>query len=303
MIELRRRLSYYIDRLNKDFQKVWFGCNAAGEAIDLKDMTYADMMKRMVVLLYVKHQSRWIHESYLVLVADFTHRLEERLCSAIAASQVLMFRSLDDFLNPFSMIETVLSCYPDAETQLISAEDEQFFLSSCRRRGQKPVTFVPVLDEQFETWFKKDSLWQSEDLDGVIHQDVQRTCILHGPVAARRSRTKNVDEPVKDILDRVNDAYIQLSSKDTGRSQDSSIPSIDFFGVKDQEMPNIADYEVYQTRNKITYVLADSAEAKLPSTESWYELLAGEPGTWRHALFRSSSVVQHSGLLVFSWPS
>ena len=297
MIELKRRRSYYIDRLNKDFQKVWFGCNAAGEAIDLKDMTYAEVLKRMIVLLYVEHQSRWIHESYLVLVADFTHRLEERLCSATSPSQDSISRSLDDFSNPFSMMETVLKFYPEAETQLISAEDEQFFLSLCRRRGQKPVTFVPVLDEQFETWFKKDSLWQSEDLDAVIDQDVQRTCILHGPVAARRSGIRNVDEPVKDILDRVNDAYVDLFNKDTGHSQDSSIPSLDYFGGKDQEMPNVADYEVHQTRDKITYVLADSAEAKLPSAESWYGLLAGEPGTWRHALFRSCSIVQHSGLV------
>lgn len=297
MVELNRQRDYYIQRLNKDFQKVWFGCNSAGEAVDIKDMTYAEVVKRMVGLLYVQHQSRWIHESYLVLVADFVQRLEERLGPATAPNQESVFCSHDAFSNPFLMIETVLRAYPEAETQPISAEDEQYFLSLCRRRGQKPVTFVPVLDEQFETWFKKDSLWQSEDLDAVIDQDVQRTCILHGPVAARRSGLENVDEPVKDILGRINNDHIELFYKDTGRSQDSSIPSFDYFHGQDQEIPNATEYEVRQTRDKITYVLPGSAEVKLPSTESWLGLLAGEPGTWRHAVFRSCNIVQHSSLV------
>ena len=296
VVELKRQRDYYIQRLNKDSQKVWFGCNSDGEAVDLKDMTYTEVVKRMVELLYVKHQSRWIHESYVVLVADFVRRLEERLGSAVALSQQSVFRSLDDFLDPFSMLQAVSRTHPEAETQLISAEDEQYFLSLCRRRGQKPVTFVPVLDEQFETWFKKDSLWQSEDLDAVVDQDVQRTCILHGPVAARRSGLGNVDEPVKDILDRINNDYIELFYKDTGGSQDNLIPFLDYFHGQDQVFPNAAKYEVHQTRDKVTYVLPSCTDMKLPSTESWLGLLAGEPGTWRHALFRSCNIVQHSSL-------
>ena len=294
VVELRGRRDYYIQRLNKDFQKVWFGRNSAGEAVDVKDMTYAEVVQRMIELLYVKHQSRWIHESYLVLVADFVQRLEERLGLATAQTQESIFRSYDDFSNPFSIMETILHNVPDAETQLISAEDEQYFLSLCRRRGQKPVTFVPVLDEQFETWFKKDSLWQFEELDAVVDQDVQRTCILHGPVAARHSGIESVDEPVKDILDRINNT---LFYQNASRSQTSSILSFDHFYYQDQEVPSAADYEVYQTRDETTYVLSASAEAKLPSMESWLCLLAGEPGTWTHALFRSCNIVQHSNLV------
>ena len=297
MVELSRQRDYFIRRLNKDFQKVWFGCNSGGEALDIKDMTYAEVMIRMVELLYVRHQSRWIHESYLVLVADFVQRLEERLGSATDSSQKPVSSSDDDFSNPFMMIQTVLRAYPEAETQLISAEDERYFLSLCSRRGQKPVPFVPVLDEQFETWFKKDSLWQSEDIDAVIDQDIQRTCILHGPVAARYSGPENVDEPVKVMLDRINSDFLELFCKDMGRSQDSPIPSYDYFHGKNQEVPDTTDYEVHQTRDKITYVLPGSTDANLPSAESWCGLLAGEPGTWRHALFRSCNIIQHSSLV------
>ena len=297
MSELKRQRDYFIQRLNKDFQKVWFGCDSGGQAVDIKDMTYAEVIIRMVQLLYVRHQSRWIHESYLVLVANFVQRLEERLGSATDSGQKLVSSSDDEFSDPFMMIETILRAYPAAETQLISAEDERYFLSLCSRRGQKPVPFIPVLDEQFETWFKKDSLWQSEDIEAVVDQDVQRTCILHGPVAARYSGPDNIDEPVKVMLDRINNDFLELFCKDTGRNQDSPLPSFHYFQGKNQEVPNTIDYEVHQTKDEITYVLPSSTDANLPSTESWYGLLAGEPGTWRHALFRSCNIVQHSSLV------
>ena len=62
----------------------------------------------------------------------------------------------------------------------------------CQTRT-KPVPFVPVLDEGSNS-FSKDSLWQSEDLESVVDEDVQRTCILHGPVASQY--TSKVDEPM-----------------------------------------------------------------------------------------------------------
>lgn len=34
-------------------------------------------------------------------------------------------------------------------------------------RNGKPVNFVPVIAEDLDFWFKKDSLWYSEDLDAV----------------------------------------------------------------------------------------------------------------------------------------
>ena len=66
----------------------------------------------------------------------------------------------------------------------------QHFLLLCQRRGQKPVPFVPCLDDNFEFFFKKDSLWQSEDLEAVVDQDVGRTCILQGPMAVKYSNKR-----------------------------------------------------------------------------------------------------------------
>lgn len=295
--ELNRRRDYYIQRLNQDSQKVWFGCNSTSEAVDVKDMTYAEVVRRMIDLLYVKHQLRWIHESYIVLVADFVRRLEERLCQSTAPNQGSLFDGYSGFLDPFGMLDTLLGSYPDAETQIISAEDERYFISICRRREQKPVTFIPLFDENFETWYKKDSLWQSEDLDAVVDQDVQRTCILHGPVAARTSNLSVVDEPVKDILDRINNQFTERFHQDAGYLQEDFIPSIDYFYGTDLELQVAGSYKTHTEQNNVTYTLPSSAEATLPSTKSWLGLLAGEPGSWRYALFRSSSIVQHSKLV------
>lgn len=42
----------------------------------------------------------------------------------------------------------------------------------------QPCNFIPVIDEQLDIWFKKDSLWYSEQLDAVPDCDVDRVCIL-----------------------------------------------------------------------------------------------------------------------------
>ncbi|CAD6918942.1 unnamed protein product, partial [Tilletia laevis] len=42
--------------------------------------------------------------------------------------------------------------YADATKILLAAEDVSFFLALCQRPGQKPIPFIPVLDdESFQT--------------------------------------------------------------------------------------------------------------------------------------------------------
>jgi fatty acid synthase subunit beta len=69
--ELKKNRDYIIKKLNDDFQKVWFGRNKEGETVDLEDMTYGEVVRRMVDLMYVKHESRWIDKSYEKLTGDF----------------------------------------------------------------------------------------------------------------------------------------------------------------------------------------------------------------------------------------
>ncbi|KIN03234.1 hypothetical protein OIDMADRAFT_27678 [Oidiodendron maius Zn] len=82
-------------------------------------------------------------------------------------------------------VDNILKVYRSADEQTINGEDNQYFLQLCQRSVQKPVPFIPVLDQSFEPWFKKETLWQSEDLEAVIDQDIGRTCIIQGPVAVK----------------------------------------------------------------------------------------------------------------------
>ncbi|KAG0650153.1 Fatty acid synthase subunit beta [Hyphodiscus hymeniophilus] len=288
--ELKKNREHIIKKLNDDFQKVWFGRNKAGETVDLEDMTYGEVVRRMVDLMYVKHESRWIDKSYRKLTGDFIRRVEERFTPASGNASLLQsYAELDD---PYPTVEKILASYPESETQLINAQDVQHFLLLCQRRGQKPTTFVPSLDENFEFFFKKDSLWQSEDLEAVIDQDVGRTCILQGPTAVKYS--KIVDEPIKDILDGIHNAHIQGLIQDIYGGQESSIPSVEYFGGEliETEAEPVEGLTVSADTDKTTYRLSSSPSATLPSLESWLSLLAGSKRSWRHALFTSEVFVQ-----------
>jgi fatty acid synthase subunit beta, fungi type len=289
VLELQKKKDYIIKKLNDDCQKVWFGRNRAGEAVDLEEMTYGEIVRRVVELLYVKHENRWIDPSYVVFTGDWIHRVEERFTSR--AGQPSHLQSYADLKEPYAAVEEILSHYPEAEGQIINAQDIQYFLNMCQRRTMKPVTFIPALDENFEYYFKKDSLWQSEDLEAVIGQDVGRTCILQGPMAAKYSTI--LDEPVKDILDNIHNSHIDFLRRDN--YDGGEIPCIEYFGGKliDTDVPlNMESLTESYDEHKNVYRLALSPNVPLPSAEEWLTLLAGKSHSWRHALLLSDVLVQ-----------
>lgn len=290
--ELRKNREYIISKLNADFQKVWFGRNAAGEVVDLEDMTYSEIVHRMVDLMYVKHESRWIDRSLANLTGDFIRRLEERFTQASGKPSVL--QSYSELNDPYPFIETVFRAYPESQSQLVGAQDVQHFLLLCQRRGQKPVPFVPVLDENFEFFFKKDSLWQSEDLEAVVDQDVGRTCILQGPTAVKYSNT--MDEPIKDILDGIHNDHIHGLTQDIYKGKQSSIPVIEYFGgqlvLEDEKEAEIDSVTASSDTDRVSYRLSSTPNATMPELEAWVQLLAGKSYSWRYALFTTEVFVQ-----------
>lgn len=289
--ELKKQRDYIIKKLNDDFQKVWFGRNAAGEVVDLEDMTYGEIVRRMVDLMYVKHESRWIDQSLQRLTGDFIRRLEERFVpNSKSPSLIQNYSELND---PYSVVDKVLTTHPEAETQLINAQDVQHFLLLCQRRGQKPVPFVPSLDENFEFFFKKDSLWQSEDLEAVVDQDVGRTCILQGPTAVKYSNT--IDEPIKDILDGIHNDHIRGLTNDFYDGDESQIPLVEYFGGRLLDANTNLDIDgltTAQDHERISYRLSSAPNATLPVLNAWLQLLAGKELSWRYALFTAEIFVQ-----------
>lgn len=290
--ELKKQREHIIKKLNDDFQKVWFGRNTAGESVDLEDMTYTEVVRRMVDLMYIKHESRWIEVSLRNLTVDFMRRVEERFSAGKGKASII--QSYAELENPFPTVDKFVAAYPEAGEQLINAQDVQHFLLLCQRRGQKPVPFVPVLDDTFEFFFKKDSLWQSEDLEAVIDQDVGRTCILQGPTAVKYS-TK-VDEPIKDILDGIHHDHIKGLIKDVYGGKESSVPVVEYFGGKLMEptesVVELDGVTVNHDGSKSYYKLSPSVGTVLPHVDAWLQLLAGKTYSWRHALFTTDVFVQ-----------
>ena len=292
VLELKKMREYIIKKLNDDFQKVWFGRNSAGETVDLEDMTYGEVVRRMADLMYVKHESRWIDGSLKRLTVDFIRRVEERFTSTTGKPSLV--QNYSDLDLPHPTIEKVMTAYPEANEQLISAQDVQHFLLLCQRRGQKPVPFVPSLDDNFEYWFKKDSLWQSEDLEAVVDQDVGRTCILQGPTAAKYSST--IDEPIKVILDGIHEAHIQALVQDIYGGKEADVPVVEYFGGKipstDDEEPEVDGLTLNEDGTRLFYRLSNTPGATLPTVDQWMKLLAGHDYSWRHALFTTDVYVQ-----------
>ncbi|KAJ2307883.1 fatty acid synthase alpha subunit Lsd1, partial [Coemansia sp. RSA 2705] len=137
---LLAKKEYIIRRLNDDFQKPWFGQKADGSFADLEEMTYAEVANRLVEVLYVTHQSRWIDVTMRNLVGDYLLRLEERFITAQGPAMLQSFTQIDE---PFAAVKAILDAYPECYSQLLASEDVQFFINLCLRPGQKPVPFIP----------------------------------------------------------------------------------------------------------------------------------------------------------------
>jgi fatty acid synthase subunit beta len=253
-------------------------------------MTYEEVLKRLVELLYIQRGGNWewIDKSHEKLMHDFLRRVQERFQGRMQRAK------LTTPADPRLAVEQCIKAFPDIQNQLMTPQDVSYFLELCQRRGQKPVPFIPVMDDHFQVYFKKDSLWQSEDLEAVVGQDVGRTCILHGPVAAKHSI--QVDETIKDIMDSINQGHILSLVADSYSGTMCSIPGISFpwtrLGNKASTMDalaNIDNWMISESPDKHIYRVPEST---LPSTDSWLHLLAGSERNWREVLFLSDVVMR-----------
>lgn len=283
-----------VKRLNADFQKPWFATINGNECVDLEDMTYAQILERMVETCYVKSESRWIDRSLRDLTANFVHRVEERLALSERNSVLQWNSQLDE---PFKFLEEFKEAYPASTVQIVSAYDKDYFLDLCLQRNHKPVPFVPALDENFEFWFKKDSLWQSEDL-AAVGGDVGRTCILHGPVAAQYSTKAGV--PVKDILDEIHQGHIAKLLADKYNNDASKVPSVACLSLPVPSNTAAAGPGKVPASSSPGYVQGET-EAFFHTTgvsaedaDAWLAKIAGSAQDWRYALLMSPQIQQAS---------
>ncbi|EGZ23948.1 hypothetical protein PHYSODRAFT_556584 [Phytophthora sojae] len=288
-VELALRLNKQdiIARLNADYQKPYFGCKRnveTGEVVpaELEEMSYGDVLTRLVDLTYVEVEGkpqRWVHDTYFSRVSKFITRTEERFRRESSGA---LFDQSELKSNPRGTLSAFIAKYPATVSTLLSVPDCDFFLELCRTGG-KPVNFVPAIDTDFKTWFKKDSLWYSEDLDAVPECDEQRVFILQGPVAVRYSTV--VNEPVADILGGINTGFINVV-KESGAIAAAPVAAV-------KQTVDIAGVEVTEIDDSVE-VSISTEESAVPSADEWLAALAASVSDkdWLKALISSTHVVE-----------
>ncbi|KAH9950013.1 fatty acid synthase [Amylocystis lapponica] len=111
----------------------WFGWKKDGSVVeDIADMTYEEVVTRMVRLMYVAHEERWVDLSLRNLTGDWLRRVEERFAG----------------VNGGGAKASILQSYTRWTSRRRSLGN------SSRTAEQKPVPFIPVLDASFEVWLK-----------------------------------------------------------------------------------------------------------------------------------------------------
>ncbi|KAL1636886.1 hypothetical protein SLS56_000980 [Neofusicoccum ribis] len=282
---LEKQRASLITRLNADFAKPWFGVDGAGRAADLADMTYAQVVSRLLELTYLPHCADFIDPSYAALLRDVAQRALDRL-SPGSALQAGDTAALVAAAGDFGAV-----C-PGAETRSLHPEDERWFIKRCKSRIMKPVNFIPALDEDFEFFFKKDSLWQSENVDAVVGQDAGRVCILQSPVSVRYSL--RADESAKDILDGITGGLVEKVKKAFYANDDANVPLADVTSAtasapdESNEVLSGVQIEVTGPSTKIY----QAVNGKTPAPDAWLDFMAERTSGWMRRLFADSYVVQ-----------
>ena len=274
LASLEARRDDVIASLNRDHQKVWFGFDYDSEKpVDLADMTYISVLRRLLDLVYPQRTEAWMDPSYQEIVSDWVLRIVERFSSP---SEHLQADS-----DPRRQLQTLVSRFPDADHYLVSCEDSHFFIDLCRKRGRKPVPFIPVLDADFPVWFKKDPLWQSENLESTFHGDVGRLCVLAGPVALKHC--VEVDVPVATCLERIEQGYV---AREQNLGLAPSLPSPVF--EADELLSLLGPSNVFV--EPATLRISHDSPVDV-NNDLWLQLLGSKLGVWGRDLFGTRKLV------------
>ncbi|PVU88844.1 hypothetical protein BB561_005677 [Smittium simulii] len=289
---LVKNRDYIIKRLNSDFQKVWFGKSKDGKPVDLTEMTYSEVVYRLIELMYIKPKNKWIDVTLRNMLGDFLRRIDERFSKN---EHGMLLQSYDQIENPYAVSKRILDTYPESYEQVIIIEDKDYFLELCAMPERKPAPFVPILDKNFKIWFKRDSLWQSENISAVVDQDVGRVCILQGPVAAQYSTEAN--EPAKKILDDITSGLIDKIVEKFYNGDKSKIPVVEYLDQFVSTKPSSYKKQFLYTTSDNTCVFKTNNSTPLISLDDWIETIAGDKTTWLKAFLTVSYIVSDGKII------
>lgn len=101
-------------------------------------MTYAEVNARLVRLMYVAHEKRWVDPSLRNLVGDWLRRVEERLSNVNDSGvKISVLQSYSQLNEPEAFLKEFLEHFPEAKDQILASADVSYFLAIAQRPGQK----------------------------------------------------------------------------------------------------------------------------------------------------------------------
>jgi fatty acid synthase subunit alpha len=110
---LAERKEEIIGKLNKDFAKPWFRWRKDGSvATDLSDMTYEETVLRMVRLMCVSQETRWVDQSLRNLTGDWLRRVEERFAGVNGGGVKLSLQNFSSLNDPLPFVKSFFETYP-----------------------------------------------------------------------------------------------------------------------------------------------------------------------------------------------
>lgn len=164
----------------------------------------------------------------------------------------------------------------------------------------QPVPFIPVLDASFSIWFKKDSLWQAEDIEAVFDQDPQRVCILQGPVAVKYCTT--TQQPIAELLGGIEASLAKKVLDEFYGGDESRVPTIDYLAPAPSSSSSL-DPDTFLAENHIAHRVEETSSSDgvavkhiydingvLPPTGDWLDALAGPKLNWLQAFLSNVSI-------------
>ena len=319
---IQKDKDYIIKRVNEDFQKLYFGRTTDGRVVDLEEMTYADVLRRMVQLMFVTPEvekkveddavaagaclelvrnecwtenGRWLDPTFKKRVETMLLRVNERYGSDTWTGVVdgkSLTKQLD--VRPSAVVETFIKEHDTLlKGRLLCGEDIDFFVHICNTGG-KPVNFIPVIDGSLSNWFKKDSLWYSEDLAAVPDQDPERVCILQGPVSNYFNKIR--DEPAADILNSIYDGILERLGTGKGNAQVQPLadePIAEFLSPELLSLGERVETRVDTTaagKATVFHVTVSDGAGDLPTDLAWFQALAKHSPPWLRCLLTSDHI-------------
>lgn len=200
----------------------------------------------------------------------------------------------------------MLEAHPSLQHTILCEEDYDYFLDLCQTGG-KPVNFIPVIDGELSLWFKKDSLWYSEDLGGVPDLDPQRVVVLQGPVSVYHTRKAN--EPAAEVLNGVITSYKEQLQTTWANEVGTSTPSSQAPPVAwvlggqvhlKLASTDLGDARITRSATQLQARIPHKSSTRLPNPEAWLAALVPQQGTWLGALLTCHAV--SCGVMVIDNP-